>query len=233
MQVGAIIFSRMTSERLPGKPLIEIAGRALLGRVIDRTRHINGIDKIVIATSVDSEDDEIDLFAKEEEIDVYRGSLEDVAGRAMETCNFFNLDAFARICGDRPFFDPELISSLIMTYNNIDVDVVTTTFPRTYPPGLTGEIINANALRFAITSMTDIEDKEHLTNYFYSHSSEFSIKNISAPVDIDYSDINLCVDNNKDLLRAEWIASHVNDNAQTYAKMSDVISLARSWQKSS
>ena len=51
MKIGAIIFSRFSSERLPGKALIDISGRSLLGRVIDRTREIQGIDKIIVATS--------------------------------------------------------------------------------------------------------------------------------------------------------------------------------------
>ena len=40
MKVGAIIFSRMDSKRLPGKALVEIEGRSMLGRVIDRAKRI-------------------------------------------------------------------------------------------------------------------------------------------------------------------------------------------------
>ena len=51
MTIGAIIFSRFSSQRLPGKALIDIQGRELLGRVIDRSRHIKNIDEIIVATS--------------------------------------------------------------------------------------------------------------------------------------------------------------------------------------
>ena len=44
MKVGAIIFSRMSSRRLPSKALIEINGRTLLGRVIDLTKLIEGVE---------------------------------------------------------------------------------------------------------------------------------------------------------------------------------------------
>ena len=47
----------MTSQRLPGKALLDIYGRCLLGRVIDRSKHIEGVDKLTIATSTDAEDD--------------------------------------------------------------------------------------------------------------------------------------------------------------------------------
>ena len=68
MSIGAIIFSRYASERLPGKALLDISGRCLLGRVIDRTKFIEGIDHIIVATSSNEEDDVIASFVKKEEI---------------------------------------------------------------------------------------------------------------------------------------------------------------------
>ena len=68
MKVGAIIFSRFNSHRLPGKALLDISGRPLLGRVIDRTKDIQGVDKIIIATSTHSLDDQIESFAKKEKL---------------------------------------------------------------------------------------------------------------------------------------------------------------------
>ena len=39
-RIGAIIFSRFDSNRLFGKALIDIQGRSLLGRVIDRAKRL-------------------------------------------------------------------------------------------------------------------------------------------------------------------------------------------------
>ncbi len=50
--IGAIIFSRYDSSRLYGKALIDIEGRSLLGRVIDRAKLIKGVSKIIVATSI-------------------------------------------------------------------------------------------------------------------------------------------------------------------------------------
>ena len=50
MSRGVIIFSRMDSNRLPGKALIDICGRSLLGRVIDRAKNIKGAERIIVAT---------------------------------------------------------------------------------------------------------------------------------------------------------------------------------------
>jgi spore coat polysaccharide biosynthesis protein SpsF len=230
MNVGAIIFSRMASQRLPGKALIEIYGRPLLGRVIDRSKMINNINHVIVATSTNHEDDEIVEFANSEGVDVFRGDSDDVAGRALSVCDFFELDKFARICGDRPFFDPDLISSLIKLHNDLNADIVTTTFPRTYPPGLTGEVVSTHVLRNSIQKMTT-DDKEHVTSYFYRNSSDFLIKNIDSKCNIDFSGLNLCVDNEVDLYRAEWMATHLDGVANGRYKINETISIAKAWYK--
>ena len=57
----------MSSSRLPSKALIEINGRYLLGRVIDITKLIEGVDEIVVATSTKSEDEPIKKFVNNED----------------------------------------------------------------------------------------------------------------------------------------------------------------------
>lgn len=225
---GAIIFSRFNSSRLPGKALMEISGRSLIGRVLDRTRKISNIDNIVIATSDHESDNIIVQFAKSEGVDFFRGSLENVASRALKTCEEFQLDSFVRICGDRPFFDPDLISLLVSIYNDSSLDVVTTTFPRIYPPGLTGEVVRTEALRNAVSLMSRHEDKEHVTSFFYRNPSKFLIRNVVPSKKINNLDgINLCVDTNEDLKRARWISSCLSSN-EIYC-VDKIISLANEW----
>ena len=116
IKTGGIIFSRMNSTRLPGKAMIQINGVSLLERVIDRSKLISKIDHLCIATSVNKEDDIIASFGKSKGIDVFRGSLMDVAGRAIDTAEHFKYDHFIRICGDRPFLDYNIYDIMISTH---------------------------------------------------------------------------------------------------------------------
>ena len=68
--------------------------------------------KIIIATSKRTIDDQIASFAKINSIDIFRGNYKDIVKRAYDCCQFFNLKKFARICGDRPFFDPKILNFL-------------------------------------------------------------------------------------------------------------------------
>ena len=231
MAIAALIFSRYSSQRLPGKALMDIYGRCLLGRVIDRTKLIKGIDKIIVATSSDESDDPIIKFLEREDVYIYRGSLDNVFSRALETCEAFNLKKFARICGDRPFFQPDIVSEFINIHKAEDLDVVTNTFPRTCPPGLSAEVISAVSLRSIAKHINKPHYKEHLTSYFYCHSHRFAIKNIPFRGNKDFQGINLCVDNQIDLDRARWIAKEMASRSLAYDNIREIISLAREWKE--
>ena len=58
-RVIAIVQARMKSTRLPGKVLMSVLGKSLLGYLIERMRKTRSIDDIVIATSVEVADDVI------------------------------------------------------------------------------------------------------------------------------------------------------------------------------
>ena len=223
--IGAIIFSRFDSNRLFGKALKEIEGRSLLGRVIDRTKRIRGINKIILSTSRRNIDDVICDFAESEGIEIFRGSCDDVYGRALETCKKFNLDIFARICGDRPFFDYDLTSQAINISKTNDFDLTTTMFPRTYPPGLTVEIIKQDLLKIFDKQICNKYDREHLTTYFYKNPKNIKISNLRNPKYESIKHISLVVDTVKDYERATWIAKHKIKDGEVN-EIDSIISLA-------
>ena len=208
--IGAIIFSRFDSTRLYGKALIDIEGRCLLGRVIDRAKSIKGVSKIVVATSNRKIDDAIYRFALSENVSTFRGSSSDVFERALDTCNKYKFDIFARICGDRPFLDYELISEGIKIIKKRNLDLVTTMFPRTYPPGLTTEIIKKELLERFDKKVLNQFDREHLTTYFYKNPEDIKIINIENRNYESIKKIRLVVDNQDDLKRAKWIAKKID-----------------------
>ncbi len=79
--VVVIIQARMSSSRLPGKVLAEIAGRPMLQHVVLRARKAGVGEKVVVATSDDPSDDPVAAFCVANEIPVERGSRDDVLER--------------------------------------------------------------------------------------------------------------------------------------------------------
>ena len=228
MSVGAIIFSRMSSSRLPGKAFMDIEGKTLLERVIDKAKCLNNIDHICIATSLNFEDDKIENYGKSRGIDVYRGSLHDVAGRAFEASKFYGYNHFLRICGDRPFYDTNLYDHLIQEHLNNNNDLTTNIFPRIVPPGFTGEIIKMSAFNKLIERTKSPEDREHVTTFFYRNYKMFKIQNVEFNSEFNHPDIRLVIDDAIDLNRIRWIASNLRQNI---GSSNQIIQLARKWEK--
>src|SRR5688572_24051143 len=76
-----IIQARMGSTRLPGKVLKTIKGHTLLELQYERVKPAKLIDKIIIATTVNREDDAIEHFCSDKNILCFRGSEQDVLDR--------------------------------------------------------------------------------------------------------------------------------------------------------
>ena len=93
MKTIALIQARMTSTRLPGKTLMEIAGKSLLRHVYDRVRGAERLDDVVVCTSREMSDAPIAAACRADNIPVFRGSETDVLGRLADDLNPTNYTA--------------------------------------------------------------------------------------------------------------------------------------------
>ena len=81
MKPLAIIQARMSSNRLPGKVLMEVGGGKLIDRIIDSARQSKNVKKIYVATSTHKSDDPLVEYLDDKEVSIYRGSLDNVFAR--------------------------------------------------------------------------------------------------------------------------------------------------------
>ena len=197
MKIGAIIQARMGSARLPSKTLRSVAGKPLLGYLLERLECCRTLDNIVVATSTHEEDSAIVEFCEQIGVQVSRGALDDVAGRILEVVDRCNLDGFVRICGDSPLLDPQVVDRAVRRFRLGDVDLVTNILSRSYPRGQSVEVVKSSAFRLACRTMTRPEHREHPTAWFYENQERVAVANFSAPR--DWSAIRLVVDTPEDL----------------------------------
>ena len=209
MKIGAIVQARMSSVRLPGKVLMKAAGRTVLQYVIERLQKCAALDGIVVATSTDDCEMPIVNHCEELGVAVYRGDLEDVARRFLDTAERFGFSAFVRVCADSPLLDAELVSRAVERFRACECDIVTNVMPRTYPHGQSVEVVRTGTLRATWPRMNMPEHLEHVTSFFYEHRSEFSIVNLCAQRDM--SDLRLVVDTEEDLERFAWIVDRFDE----------------------
>ena len=191
-RIGAIVQARMSSKRLPGKSLRPLCGKPLLQYVLEGLAHADRLDETIVATSTDSSDDPIVEFCARIGSVCLRGSLENVAERFLRTAEARRLSAFVRVSGDSPLFNPHLVAKAIDLFVESDADVITNVFPRTYPPGLSVELVRTAAFEQAFLKLAEPYDREHVTSFFYQNADQFRIINFS--LDPPRRDVHLAVD---------------------------------------
>lgn len=172
-----VISARMSSRRFPSKALSDVAGRTMLGRVVDRTQRSRLVDDVLVATSVELSDDPIVEFCRSEGVACFRGALDDVAGRVLGAVQEVGAPAFVRISGDSPLIDPDLIDQGVEVFSESRPDVATNVFPRTFPHGQSVEVIATVAFEALCRSQTDAHHREHVTSGFYAAPSDWRIVN--------------------------------------------------------
>ena len=124
MKTAFLITARLKSTRLPKKILLEVAGKPLIVHMLDRIKRALTIDKIIICTSTNPQDDPLEEIAGQEQVSCFRGSEEDVLVRLLEAAQSHDLKYFANITADCPMMDPVLIDRAVMEYQKTDVDLL-------------------------------------------------------------------------------------------------------------
>ena len=189
----AIIQGRMSSSRLPGKILADIAGQPMLQRVFIRTSRAQTLDDVLFATTTDASDDPVAEYCEFSGIPFTRGSLFDVLDRYYQAAAHAKADVIVRITADCPVIDPALIDDAVNAIwgrleglpNPLEdlgrpllpdellfaADFVCNRLPppwhRTYPIGLDVEVCTFEALKKAWKQAKEPQHREHAMPYFY------------------------------------------------------------------
>jgi len=191
----AIVQARVGSTRLPGKVLKEIHGKTLIEILFSRLNRSQRIDKAILATSTNKENDTLVSVVENLQIDVFRGSEHDVLGRFFYAAQAYQATDVVRITADCPLIDPGLVDRLIERYLEDHVDYASNNHPPTYPDGLDAEVFSFAALKVAHEQSTTAYDREHVTPYI-RRDGQFRI--INCPNDIDLSAGRWTVDDPED-----------------------------------
>lgn len=197
MAIDAIIQARMGSTRLPGKVLMKLDGIPVLKCLIEQLSYSELIDRKIIATSTNPDDDMIVEFAKSLNVESFRGSSLNVLDRYYQCARHFSIKHIVRITADNPLIDPEIIDKVIKVYQKGNFDYVNNFTRRTYPSGTEVEVFSFNSLSKAWKNAKLPYEKEHVTPYIYNNPKKFSIGYVEH--DVDLSKFSWSIDRMEDL----------------------------------
>src|SRR3989344_2864043 len=200
MKVLAVIQARMGSTRLPGKILMELEGKPMLWHIVERVKQSKKVDGVVVATTIEQEDDATAELCKKQGWLCYRGPAEDVLDRYCQAAKTFGAKAVVRLTGECPFIHPFVVDLCVEKFlegkhdfiSNCEVD--SSAFPR----GLDVRVISFAALENAAENAKKSFEREHVWPYIFEHQETFAIGPVITAPDEYKADYRLTVDYRED-----------------------------------
>jgi len=229
MKTVAIIQARLGSTRLPGKVLLDLAGDSMLARVVHRVRRAASVDEVVIATTVESRDDELAKVCASRGWSCFRGSEHDVLDRYYQTARAHGADVIVRITSDCPLIEPTLIDAIVERRELQQADFASNTLQRTYPRGLDTEVFTSTLLDTAWRDDRNPAWREHVTPFMTNHPERFSIIQFTDAE--DHSDLRWTVDTPQDFALVEKVFTHFSDDAFTQEDVLALLARNPEWVK--
>lgn len=173
MSTLTVVQARMSSERLPGKALMDVGGKPVLQHVLCRVQQAD-VGPFVVATSARGADNPIADLCALLDVPCLRGSERDVLDRFYLTAKHFGNDheddVVVRVTADCPLLCPSLLREVVERQPSDPSDPVFND-PADYvgvhgaPNGFGQECLRFGALEQAWQEADSAYDREHVVPF--------------------------------------------------------------------
>jgi spore coat polysaccharide biosynthesis protein SpsF len=197
--VIGIVQARMGSSRLPGKSLAPLLGRPMLQVLTERVVPARRVDQWIIATTQLPMDDRIEELARQLHVHCFRGAENDCLDRYYQSARQAKAGTVIRLTGDNPLMDASFVDWSVEQFLQSDppVDYTESSTCKTFPLGLSLEVMSFPALEIAWKEDPSPETREHVSPYIYQHPNRFRLGKLCGPY--NYSHMRWTVDTEADL----------------------------------
>ncbi|MGA8117869.1 MAG: glycosyltransferase family protein [Actinocatenispora sp.] len=204
-----IIQARMGSTRLPGKVLLPLAGRSVLGWVVRAARASQAVDDLVVATTTDPSDDAVVAEAEAHSVHIVRGPTQDVLARFRQALDGTDADAVVRFTSDCPLLDPALVRATVGAWRAAPwLDYVSTAMPHSVPRGMDVEVVRADTLRTVDATATG-HHRSHVTSAVYTQPDRYRM--LGLRYSPDASDLRVTLDTEDDWRVIQAVVARFGD----------------------
>lgn len=158
----------------------------MLERQIERVRRAKFGSNLVLATSVNPEDDAIAELGNRCGVTVFRGSLDDVLDRFYHAAKISEPSHVVRLTGDCPLTDPCIIDAVTNFAVEGDFDYASNTIKPTFPDGLDVEVAKFSALAIAWHEAKPGSDREHVMPFLHRQPDRFKLGSFEGNTDLSH-----------------------------------------------
>ncbi|MCB0478129.1 MAG: hypothetical protein KDC84_08195 [Crocinitomicaceae bacterium] len=221
-----ILQARTGSTRLPKKMVRPFYQNKTIPQIIieNLLKHFDS-NRIVLATSTNKGDDELEKLCSEIGISCFRGSENNVLKRFIDCAIQYKGNRLVRICADNPFLLPEFILELTKELDVSGKEYISFQWKDLTPVmlshiGVFAEAMTLNFLKKIQNSTEDPLYLEHVTNYIYTHKNEFDHKFLNLPQILEgRENIRLTVDTESDFNTTQELYSKMMEKKSDFELM--------------
>jgi spore coat polysaccharide biosynthesis protein SpsF len=183
--VVAALLCRVDSSRLPAKVLMNLGNKSVIEHIYN-VINLEGNIMPVVATTYRECDEPIVRLCILQNLNIHRGSEYPLL-RLQSIVERFDAKYVFRINCDSPFVDLKLLNKSLNIAVENDVDIVTNLMPRSFPYGITSQLIRRDCLKDLCDATPN--ELEHVTPYLERKIRQgvYSYANISSDVNKDFS----------------------------------------------
>jgi len=209
----------MNSTRFPRKVISELCGIPLIERILQRVKRVKKIRTIIIATTKKKDDDVLVEIAKSNNVEVFRGSENDLVDRYYQAIKNRNVRHVLRLPADNPISEPSEFNRLINYHLKSDNDFssnIQNFMGNGYPDGIGVEIFTTKSLEKIWKNEKRKKFREHISLNYYDYQNDrknlkfnFKIGTVNCPRQISRPKLVLDVNYYKDYLFVKKIYEHL------------------------
>jgi len=144
-KVVVVIPARYGSTRLPGKPLVSLAGQPMIQRVYERAKSAQRVDRVIVATDDDRIVKAVQAFGGEARMT--RSDHRTGTERVAEVAAHETGDVFVNVQGDEPLLDPTAVDTAVQALlEDPQASIATVATPTKTP----GDIMDPNVCKVVL-----------------------------------------------------------------------------------
>lgn len=212
----------MGSTRLHGKVMMPINGRPLIDYMVERLKHSEILDQIVIATTDAHMDKPIVDWCEQSTVAFFQGDEDDVLSRYYQCAKQFDASIVIRMTSDCPLIDPKIIDEVVKSYlerDGVEFSSNTVPLPCLFPDGMDVEVFSADLLEKAHNEAQLPSEREHVT-FFMWKTGKFKTFRLDPPE--DFSQYRFTVDYPQDFEVIKAVLEQLYVKNQTFS-LNDLI----------
>lgn len=196
-------------------------GQGILEILLERIRQSfpPNFENIIVATTVQSNDDKIAQLCSDMNIKCFRGDENDVLSRFISAAESVEADKIIRVCADNVFLDTMALRYLYDEFSKSSYDYMSFITSDGTPSikthyGFWAEGVTLGTLKTVAVKTSDKLYHEHVTNYVYAHPEQFSLNFVPISLmtkDIEsYKNLRLTIDTPTDFKISQQVYRDLN-----------------------